>query len=101
MKDGENIDDIIIYARAVKEFARMSDEDYEESRDFLLDMGKKQDDGETDSAEEKEDVSAIVNEDKKPISKEILVQEAERNADIIPYQCRSCQSHHRRNGDAV
>ena len=83
VKDGENIDDIIIYARAVKEFARMSDEDYEESRDFLLDMGKKQDDGETDSAEEKEDVSAIVNEDKKPISKEILAQEVEGNADII------------------
>lgn len=36
VKDAENFDDIILFARGVKEFARMSDEDYLQSRDFLL-----------------------------------------------------------------
>lgn len=36
VKDGENVDDIILYAKAIKGFTEMSDEDYASSREYLL-----------------------------------------------------------------
>lgn len=50
VKDGENLDDILLYAGAAKLFAEMSDEDYGKRRDLLL--GREEDaDKETEAQE--------------------------------------------------
>lgn len=36
VKDGENVDDILLYAKAVKWFSDMTEEDYSVSRDYLM-----------------------------------------------------------------
>ncbi len=69
VKDGENIDDIIIYARAVKEFARMSDDDYAKSREILLEMGEKQEGGETNKTAKGKPVSVITDGAAEPTAK--------------------------------
>lgn len=77
VKDGENFDDIILFARGVKEFTRMSDEDYLQSRDFLLGRLEAQNAGK----DGKDDVPATAGS--AHTDTELLSKEAEKAAGII------------------
>ena len=80
VKDGENIDDIVVYARAVKEFAKMTEADYAKIRDTLLARESGQAVG-----VEKEEKEAFDEEDvdDELFDKRILSDEVTRTADII------------------
>lgn len=83
VKDGDNIDDVIIYARAVKEFSRMSDKDYAESRKILLGRGAHDAGGAEEEKGKEKDVPVGAGGANEPALKIVPTTDAGRAADII------------------